>query len=209
MSILDYEPEELIGRSAAEFVFSGDLEKTRRQMRMARRSGVIRNFESRYIARSGQLVTLAWMGVWSQPEQQHFFIGRDTTAQKAAQDTLRQSLERQQAMFNSAPVGILTLNESGSIESINPAGERTFGVTADVVLRRDIGRLVDLGGPSDISAATQLRRMMNAGDGARELTGFYSNGSTFPIDFLLSAMPVGQRHMFVVFVRNITNCARR
>ena len=95
----------------------------------------------------GHLVPLAWTGVWSDVAQQHIFIGRDMTEQKRAEETQRQLLARQQAIFNSAMVGIITLNESGSIETMNPAAERIFGVTEAEVARRDIGRLIDLGGP--------------------------------------------------------------
>src|SRR5262249_55838215 len=75
MATLGCDPDGMLGRSAANFVFPGDLENPRQQMRLARRGGVIRNFECRYVARNGRPVPLAWMGVWSQPEQEHFFIG--------------------------------------------------------------------------------------------------------------------------------------
>ena len=152
MSILGYEPEEMLGRSAAEFVYAADLDNTRRQMRMARRGGVIRNFECRYVGKAGLPVPLVWMGVWSEAAQEHFFIGRDMTDQKAIDGALKQALSRQQAIFNSAMIGIITLNESGSIETLNPSAERMFGVTSAEVARRDIGRLIDLGGPNDVSS---------------------------------------------------------
>ena len=72
-------------------------------------------------------MTLAWTGVWSEPEQQHFFIGRDMTEQKAAERRAQAGAARQQAVFNSAMIGIVTLNESGSIESLNPAPRDMFG----------------------------------------------------------------------------------
>jgi diguanylate cyclase (GGDEF)-like protein len=31
---------------------------------------------------------MAWSGVWSEPEQRHFFVGRDMTEQKAAEEKL-------------------------------------------------------------------------------------------------------------------------
>jgi PAS domain S-box-containing protein len=208
MSILGYEPEQMVGRSAGDFVYPPDLDNTRRQMRLARRGGVIRNFECRYVASDGRVVTLAWMGVWSAVDQQHFFIGRDMTEQRAADNALKQSLERQQAVFNSALFGILTLNESGSVETLNPAAQRIFAVSAETALRRDIGRLVDLGGPRDITSASQLRHMIAADEGVRELTARRSDGSSFPVDFLLAEMPAGGRKMFVVFVRDITDRKR-
>ncbi|MBM3548827.1 MAG: PAS domain S-box protein [Alphaproteobacteria bacterium] len=89
MSILGLPPGDMIGRSAADFIFYEDLETTREEMRLARRGRAIRNFDCRYVHRSGRVVPLAWMGVWSEPEQQHFFIGRDMTERMQAEDRLR------------------------------------------------------------------------------------------------------------------------
>jgi PAS domain S-box-containing protein len=89
--ILGYVPEAMVGRSAAEFVFPDDLESTRNEMRMSRRGRVTRNFDCRYVHRDGRVVPLSWTGVWSEPDQQHFFIGRDITERLAAEDRLRRS----------------------------------------------------------------------------------------------------------------------
>jgi signal transduction histidine kinase len=51
-------------------------------MRRARHGHLIRNFPTRYIHKNGSITTLTWSGVWSEPEQRHFFIGRDVTEQK-------------------------------------------------------------------------------------------------------------------------------
>ncbi len=82
LSTLGYRPAEMVGHSAAEFIFAGDLEATRQEMRLARRGKELRNFATRYMHKEGRIVTLDWSGVWSEPEQRHFFIGRDVTEQK-------------------------------------------------------------------------------------------------------------------------------
>jgi PAS domain S-box-containing protein len=89
--ILGYRPEELAGRNAGDLVHPDDLESTRRQMREGRRSGSTRRFDCRYLHKDGRLVTLAWTGVWAEPDQQHFFIGRDMTERLAAEERLRHS----------------------------------------------------------------------------------------------------------------------
>ncbi len=81
-SILGYEPAELIGRNAIDFVHPDDLDGVRAEMRRARRGHHIRDFPTRYFHRDGHIVMLSWSGVWSAPEQRHFFIGRDVTEQK-------------------------------------------------------------------------------------------------------------------------------
>jgi len=88
-AILGYQPEEMVGQSAVEFVYPDDLAPTRNEMRLGRRGRHTRNFDTRYVHKDGHIVTLAWTGVWSEAEQQHFFIGRDMTERKAAEEKLR------------------------------------------------------------------------------------------------------------------------
>src|ERR1043166_7971906 len=72
MAILGYQPDEMVGHSAAEFLYHQDLDRTRDEMRAARRGGETHNFACRYVHKDGRAVTLEWTGVWSEPEQQHF-----------------------------------------------------------------------------------------------------------------------------------------
>ena len=88
-AILGYQPEDMVGRSAVDFVYPDDLEPTRNELRSARRGRNTRSFETRYVHKDGRIVLLAWMGVWSEPDQQHFFIGRDMTERKEAEEKLR------------------------------------------------------------------------------------------------------------------------
>jgi PAS domain S-box-containing protein len=79
---LGYDPDEMIGHNASEFVHPEDLDLIRGEMRHARHGRTIRDFAIRYVHKNGAVVTLSWSGVWSEPEQRHFFIGRDVTKQK-------------------------------------------------------------------------------------------------------------------------------
>jgi len=90
-AIIGYDPVELIGRSARDILYPADLDNTREEMRLARRGRVMRNFQCRYVHRDGHVVPLSWMGVWSEPEQEHFFIGRDMSDHAAVEQRLRQA----------------------------------------------------------------------------------------------------------------------
>ena len=89
--ILGYRPDEMVGHSAAAFLYPDDLDSTRSEMRLARRGRQMRNFQCRYVHRDGRIVPLTWTGVWSEPDQQHFFIGRDMTEHVNLERQLRQA----------------------------------------------------------------------------------------------------------------------
>jgi PAS domain S-box-containing protein len=105
-SILGYQPEEMIGRNAADFIYPEDLAPTRVEMRSTRRRHLKSNFQSRYIHKDGRVVALMWTGVWSEPEQQHFFFGRDLTEQKEVEENFRLAVE-------SCPSGMVMIDGAG------------------------------------------------------------------------------------------------
>ena len=90
-AILGYAPEEMVGHNGIEFVYPDDLESTRGEMRLARHGGLSRTFQCRYSHKHGHPVPLAWTGLWSEPDGQYFFIGRDMSERMALEGQLRQS----------------------------------------------------------------------------------------------------------------------
>ena len=91
LALLGYSPEEMIGNNARSFLYPDDLDRTRNEMRLARRGRLMRNFETRYVHKDGRPVPLAWTGIWSDAERQHFFIGRDMSERNAAEERLRRA----------------------------------------------------------------------------------------------------------------------
>src|SRR3954468_2565186 len=123
-----YRPAEMIGHSGAEFIYEADLEATRTEMRLARKGRQMRNFETRYLHKDGRIVPLTWSGVWSEPEQKHFFFGRDMTERNAAEE----KLEKARAFFNSImeslPAMLLVKTAvDGKVVLVNSAAEELLG----------------------------------------------------------------------------------
>jgi PAS domain S-box-containing protein len=58
-TLLGYDPEEMIGHSATEFIYTDDLDPTRNEMRLARRGQQTRHFETQYVHKDGHL---GWRG---------------------------------------------------------------------------------------------------------------------------------------------------
>ncbi|MGY3549749.1 PAS domain S-box-containing protein [Bradyrhizobium sp. USDA 4472] len=138
--ILGFTPEDMIGHSATEFIHPDDLERTREEMRAARRGHIKRSFEARYYHYDGHEVTLNWMGTWSEPVKRHFFIGRDLTDKQAAEAQLRQV----QKMDS---IGHLTGGVAHDFNNVLTVITGTIGILADAVADRPelaaITKLID------------------------------------------------------------------
>jgi PAS domain S-box-containing protein len=149
--ILGYKPEQMVGRSAREFVFHEDLKSTRHEMRQARHGQETRNFDCRYLHKTGRVVPLAWTGVWSEAAQQYFFIGRDMSERLEAEERQRRS-QRLEA------IGQLT---GGIAHDFNNLLSVVIGNLE--LLQRQFG--------ADESVAHRLRRALRAALRGAELTG--------------------------------------
>jgi PAS domain S-box-containing protein len=139
-TILGYEPSEMVGRSAVEFIHPDDLDNTRSEMRSARRGQQMRNFEARYRHKDGRVVDLNWTGTWSEPVRRHFFIGRDLTEKQAAEAQFRQAQKMD-------AVGQLTGGVAHDFNNILTVITGTIGILGDAVADRpelaSIAKLID------------------------------------------------------------------
>ena len=145
LAIVGYQPDEMIGHNGAEFIYEADLEATRNEMRLARKGRQMRNFETRYVHKDGRIVPLTWSGVWSEPEQKHFFFGRDMTERKAAE----KNLERTRAFFNSIieslPAMLLVKAAAdGKVVLVNSAAEELLGYDRSEIIGKTAIELLPL-----------------------------------------------------------------
>ena len=82
----------------------------------------------------------------------YLLIGTDNTARKQVEavqalldQRLRDSTARLQAILDTMADGVLTIDEDGNVETLNPAGESIFGYTGAEITGRNI-RMLLLGG---------------------------------------------------------------
>ena len=134
LRILGYQPEEMIGHNALEFLCPDDLESTRNEIRLARRGRKRRNFEARFRHKDGHFVSMNWTGVWSEPDMEYFSIGRDMTARKALERRERESKTTLAAVIDASPVAIICLAPDHTVLVWSRAAEQLFGYKAEEVI---------------------------------------------------------------------------
>jgi PAS domain S-box-containing protein len=138
-------------------------------------------------------------------------IGRNVSVQQAAREAIQEREARLQAIFDAAVDGIITTNERGIIESVNPTAELIFGYDADELM----GKNVDVLMPSPYREEhgrfignyldTGQKRIIGIG---REVEGLRKDGTTFPMELGVSEVQTDERRIFTGIVRDITERKR-
>jgi PAS domain S-box-containing protein len=208
-TILGYAPEQMIGHSAIEFIHGDDLDSTREEMRAARRGLHTRNFDARYVHRDGRNVTLSWMGTWSEPVRRHFFVGRDMTESRLAQETLRESEQLARGIVDTALDAFVQMDESGTISDWNSQAEKIFGWSRGEALGRSLGELII---PEIHRAAHKsgLQRFLCTGEGSvlgrrLEIEARRRDGKEIKVELSITALRRRNGVVFNGFVRDLTD----
>ncbi len=138
-------------------------------------------------------------------------VSKRPNASLGIQPGLNDTEVRLRAILQTAVEGIITIDERGIVESMNPAAEKTFGFSAREVIGKNVSILM----PSpfrkdhDSHLANYLRsghaRIIGIG---REVVGQRKDGTVFPMDLAVSEVPLAQRRLFTGFVRDITERKR-
>jgi len=128
-----------------------------------------------------------------------------------ADQAQRDSAARVRAIVNTLVDGIITIDERGIIESLNPAAEQIFGYSAAEVTGRNVRVLMPQPYQDEHDGyllnylRTGTKRIIGIG---REVSGLRKDGTIFPMDLAVSELEVSGRRMFTGVVRDITDRRR-
>ena len=132
-------------------------------------------------------------------------------ARKQVRDALATSEARMHALLKAAVDGIISIDERGVIQTINPAAERLFGYEAEEVIGRNVIVLMpspyreEHDGYLAHYLATGEKRIIGIG---REVVGLRKNDTTFPMDLSVAEARLGDQRIFVGIIRDITERKR-
>jgi len=141
-------PEECLGQNAIDFVFKEDIVKTRQIIDRVARNDAMHGiqFENRQQSQDGTVRQFLWSIVADHryPEieevgAEYTCIGRDVTAERAAERFLEASEQHYRDMFQNAPMPYQSLDMDGRILAVNDAWLSLFGrSSADEVVGKPI-----------------------------------------------------------------------
>lgn len=213
--MLGYSREELLRKSFAEITEPDDLRAERKQLRQMI-SGKIPSYtcEKRYIRRDGSRI---WVRVTSAKAAVYdgrpyrISVVQDISEQKRADAAQRESAQRMRAIVETAVDAIITIDERGSIESINPAGEKLFGYVASELIGRNVKMLMPE--PYQSQHDTYLRNYLSTGKRkiigiGREVLGLRKDAKTFPMSLSVSEVALGDRRLFTGIVHDLSGRRR-
>ena len=126
---------------------------------------------------------------------------------KLAEEASRDSETRAHAILATTIDAVVVMDEQGTVETINPAGERMFGYAAGEVIGRNVKVLMpdpyrrEHDGYLANYLRTGQKKIIGIG---REVVGLRQDGTVFPIDLAVSEARLGDRRSFVGIIRDIT-----
>jgi len=139
--------------------------------------------------------------------RQYIAIRADITERKRMEEALRESEQRMRAVVETAVEGIITIDESGRVEFINPAACRMFGYEPEEIIGRNVNVLMP--SPHREYHDSYLANYLRTGDAkmigiGHEVEGQRKDGTMFPMELSIGEVKLGQRRLFTGMLRDIS-----
>ena len=132
---------------------------------------------------------------------------RDISVRKAAERHLVQMEQRYRGLLEAAPDAMVVVNQAGEIVLLNVRAENQFGYRRDELLGQKMTNIIPEGFAerliADALRSVEDARAQQIGTGI-ELHGRHRNGSTFPIEIMLSPLESAEGILVTAAIRDIS-----
>lgn len=139
---LGWDEPTLLMRSFFEMIHPDDLEKSQLEIEKLGRGEPSIEFSHRFRCQNGEYVDLEWVATPEPKSGDVYAIARNTTESKAKEYRLAQSENRLRVFFENSQGLMCTHDLSGVFLSVNEAGAKMLGYTADQVVGRSLYDIV-------------------------------------------------------------------
>ena len=137
-------------------------------------------------------------------------VGRELLRRANERLGVKSRIEQQpvaEQIIDQVVEGVLTINQTGQLVSMNPAAARLFGYRAQEIQNESITKIL-LEPPNEnqklFHDTISMGTVLGLAAGAREMTGLRKNGDTFPIEVVLSSMTLNDEQVTIALVRDVS-----
>lgn len=141
---------------------------------------------------------------------EHLFFWRDQSTSRRQTERLLETELRHQAVVDAAPLGVITADGHGLIDSVNGAATRLLGYRADEMIGQGMTRFVTDTYRHDVDAFVNRRLRPRAGrtlSVKREIEVVRRDDSTFPAELSVSEYWVDGQRRFTVMLSDLSERA--
>jgi two-component system sensor histidine kinase ChiS len=129
-----------------------------------------------------------------------------TTEAERSRDPAVNGEARLQAILDAAVDAIVTIDDGGVVESVNPAVERLFGYAPSELIGRNVSML--MADPHRARHDEYIGRYLRTGEAriigiGREVDGRHRDGTVFPLELAIGEVQGGGRRRFTGIMRDV------
>jgi len=211
--IIGYPSEEILGKDFACFYGAAEIEsgEPAAHLRVASEEGRFEQ-EGQRLRKGGQAFWASVIITALRDEggglRGFTHVTRDITEKRRAEDAVRQSNNRKQAILETALDAILGLDEQGVVQEWNRAAEHLFGYPACEAIGRRMDELIVPAGLRERYGG-RLAEYLLTGAGSLlgrpiEMMVQRADGTQFPVEMALTRIPNESPPVYTAFVHDLT-----
>ena len=207
-----YATNEILGQSAFQYIHPEDIAKVLETFKEGVAiPGAVRSVEYRLKRKNGEwrYFEITGHNMLDDPHIKGIVANyRDVTERKIAEQGIKESQSRLEAVVSTALNGIITIDSDQNIILFNPSAERIFGYSVDEVLGQPLGKLI----PQRYSHShgDHVKQFGASGHTSRKkglldsLSGRRANGEEFPMEAFISHSEINGQKIYTVIFQDIT-----
>jgi two-component system sporulation sensor kinase A len=214
-TVLGFEPDEIVGKLPKELVHPDDWERVMAASGPQGSPFMTSTLTYRCRHKDGHYVWLEtlWKAIPDPLRAEHatniVALSRDVTLRRQAAERLQASEARLRAILDTASDGIITIDESGTIEQFNPGAEKLFGYRAEEVLGQRIQSI--LMDAVDVDHAERARRpgvFRRPLARTRGVVGRRKDGSQVELEISVGEAVIAGRSVFTGILHDVSERIR-
>ncbi|MEZ4813476.1 MAG: PAS domain S-box protein [Caldisericia bacterium] len=137
-----------------------------------------------------------------------FIVFSDETEEKLVENALQESESKYRMIFESSPLSIITINDSGAILSFNPASEKLLGIQKDLMLGEYIGSILPIFGNREKFDSSNICNGSSSKGVLKETLAFKADGTKIYTEISCAKWTIKNSEVFALILTDITDRKR-